>query len=226
MSIVLKGENLVKRYGTYGNVVCAINDINIEIEEGSFVVILGKSGSGKSTMLHMLGGLVPPSSGEVLFKDQKLYHLSDKNLTILRRRNFGFIFQFFNLVTTQNVIENICLTLDLDHKKPDMPYIDEIIELLGLTEKKYKFVYELSGGQQQRVAIARALASKPAVIFADEPTGNLDSESSKEVLDLLKLCQQRYHQTILMVTHDESMAQYASRVIRIADGKIVSDTTN
>ena len=226
MAVILEGKNLVKNYGFNDNIVKAVDGIDIEIEEGSFVAIVGASGSGKSTLLHLLGGLVKPSHGDVLLEGKSIINLSDKKLTILRRRKMGFIFQFFNLISTENVIENIVLPLDLDKKKPDINYIDEIVETLGLTDKKISFIGELSGGQQQRVAIARALASKPAIIFADEPTGNLDSKSSKEVVRLLKTCQQKYNETVVMVTHDEQIASVADRIITIEDGKIIKDIKN
>lgn len=226
MAIILEGKGLVKNYGFSDNVVTALDYVDIQIEEGSFVAVVGPSGSGKSTLLHVLGGLVKPSHGNVLLEGKSIFDLNDKKLTILRRKRMGFIFQFFNLISTENVIENIVLPLDLDKRKPDMDYIDEIIDVLGLEEKRTSFIHELSGGQQQRVAIARALASKPAIIFADEPTGNLDSKSSREVVDLLKTCQRKYNETVVMVTHDESIASVADRIIKIEDGRIVSDIYN
>ena len=224
--MLLKGKNLIKTYGFDDNKVIALNDVSIDIEEGSFVAIVGRSGSGKSTLLHVLSGLVQPNKGEVFLEDQSLYEMNDDKLTRFRRRRMGFVFQFFNLISTQNVIENIVLPIHLDNGIVDNEYIEEIIELLGLTEKKTAFIHELSGGQQQRVAIARALASKPAIIFADEPTGNLDAKSSKEVIELLKIAQRKYHETIIMVTHDEMIASIADRIIRIEDGKIIQDTNN
>lgn len=224
--MILEGRNLKKVYGFDDNRVEALKDLSIEIEEGSFVAIVGRSGSGKSTLLHVLAGLVKPNHGEVLLEGQSLYEMSDDMLTRLRRRRMGFVFQFFNLISTQNVIENIVLPIHLDNGKVDQEYIDEIIELLGLTEKKTAFIHELSGGQQQRVAIARALASKPAIIFADEPTGNLDAKSSQEVVDLLKIAQRQYHETVIMVTHDELIASVADRIITIEDGRIISDTAH
>ena len=206
--MILEGKNLRKTYGFDDNKVDAISDLSIEIEEGSFVAVIGRSGSGKSTLLHVLAGLVKPNTGKVYLEGQSLYDLNDDTLTRLRRRRMGFVFQFFNLIPSQNVYE----------------YIDEIIDLLGLREKKTAFIHELSGGQQQRVAIARALASKPAIIFADEPTGNLDAKSSQEVVDLLKIAQRKYHETVIMVTHDELIASVADRIITIEDGKIVHDT--
>lgn len=224
--IILEGKNLTKIYGFEDNRVEALRDLSIEIEEGSFVAIVGRSGSGKSTLLHVLAGLVKPNIGEVLLEGQSLYTMNDDKLTRLRRRRMGFVFQFFNLISTQNVIENIVLPIHLDNGKVDQDYIDEVIDLLGLTEKKTAFIHELSGGQQQRVAIARALASKPAIIFADEPTGNLDAKSSKEVVDLLKIAQRQYHETVIMVTHDELIASIADRIITIEDGRIINDTMN
>lgn len=226
MGIILKGKDLVKTYGFEDNKVFANNHIDIEIEDGSFVAIIGRSGSGKSTLLHILGGLVKPTHGEVYLEEQPLYELNDHTLTRLRRRRMGFIFQFFNLISTQNVIENIVLPIHLDNGNVDEDYVNEIIELLGLQDKKTAFIHELSGGQQQRVAIARALASKPAIIFADEPTGNLDAKSSKEVVDLLKIAQRKYHETVVMVTHDEQIASVADRIITIEDGKIIHDTAS
>ena len=226
MGIILKGKDLVKIYGFEDNKVFANNHIDIEIEDGSFVAIIGRSGSGKSTLLHILGGLVKPTHGEVYLEEQPLYELNDHTLTRLRRRRMGFIFQFFNLISTQNVIENIVLPIHLDNGNVDEDYVNEIIELLGLQDKKIAFIHELSGGQQQRVAIARALASKPAIIFADEPTGNLDAKSSKEVVDLLKIAQRKYHETVVMVTHDEQIASVADRIITIEDGKIIHDTAS
>ncbi len=222
--MLLKAKNLKKIYGFDDNRVEALKDLSIEIEEGTFVAIVGRSGSGKSTLLHVLGGLVKPDKGEVLLEEQSLYSMSDDTLTRLRRRRMGFVFQFFNLISTQNVIENIVLPIHLDNGKVDEEYIHEIIDLLGLTEKKNAFIHELSGGQQQKVAIARALASKPAIIFADEPTGNLDAKSSKEVVDLLKIAQRQYHETVIMVTHDELIASVADRIITIEDGRIINDT--
>lgn len=222
--MLLKAKNLKKIYGFDDNRVEALKDLSIEIEEGTFVAIVGRSGSGKSTLLHVLGGLVKPDKGEVLLEEQSLYSMSDDTLTRLRRRRMGFVFQFFNLISTQNVIENIVLPIHLDNVKVDEEYIHEIIDLLGLSEKKNAFIHELSGGQQQKVAIARALASKPAIIFADEPTGNLDAKSSKEVVDLLKIAQRQYHETVIMVTHDELIASVADRIITIEDGRIINDT--
>lgn len=224
--MLLEGKNLVKTYGFDDNKVIALNDVSIEIEEGSFVAIVGRSGSGKSTLLHVLAGLVQPNKGEVYLEEQSLYEMNDDKLTRFRRRRMGFVFQFFNLISTQNVIENIVLPIHLDNGIVDDEYIEEIVDLLGLTQKKTAFIHELSGGQQQRVAIARALASKPAIIFADEPTGNLDAKSSKEVIDLLKIAQRKYHETIIMVTHDEMIANVADRIIRIEDGQIIQDTKN
>lgn len=226
MGIILKGKDLVKIYGFEDNKVFANSHIDIEIEDGSFVAIIGRSGSGKSTLLHILGGLVKPTHGEVYLEEQPLYELNDHTLTRLRRRRMGFIFQFFNLISTQNVIENIVLPIHLDNGNVDEDYVNEIIELLGLQDKKIAFIHELSGGQQQRVAIARALASKPAIIFADEPTGNLDAKSSKEVVDLLKIAQRKYHETVVMVTHDEQIASVADRIITLEDGKIIHDTAS
>lgn len=226
MSIILQGKNLRKTYGYDENKVDAVNDLSIDIEEGSFVAIVGRSGSGKSTLLHILAGLVKPNHGEVILEGLSLYDMNDDRLTRLRRRRMGFVFQFFNLISTQNVIENIVLPIHLDDGKVDQDYIDEIVDLLGLTQKKTAFIHELSGGQQQRVAIARALASKPAIIFADEPTGNLDAKSSKEVVDLLKIAQRKYHETVIMVTHDELIAHVADRIITIEDGRIIEDTKN
>lgn len=222
--MLLEGKNLRKTYGFDDNRVDAIRNLSIEIEEGSFVAVVGRSGSGKSTLLHVLAGLVKPNAGEVLLEGQSLYDLNDDTLTRLRRRRMGFVFQFFNLISTQNVIENIVLPIHLDNGDVDQQYIDDIIDLLGLNEKKYAFIHELSGGQQQRVAIARALASKPAIIFADEPTGNLDAKSSQEVVDLLKFAQRKYHETVIMVTHDELIASVADRIITIEDGQIIQDT--
>ena len=226
MGIILKGKDLVKTYGFEDNKVYANNHIDIEIEDGSFVAIIGRSGSGKSTLLHILGGLVKPTYGEVYLEEQPLYELNDSTLTRLRRRRMGFIFQFFNLISTQNVIENIVLPIHLDNGNVDEDYVNEVIALLGLEKKKTAFIHELSGGQQQRVAIARALAGKPAIIFADEPTGNLDAKSLKEVIDLLKIAQRKYHETVVMVTHDEQIASIADRIITIEDGKIIHDTAS
>lgn len=222
--MILEGKNLRKTYGFDDNKVDAIKNLSIDIEEGTFVAIVGRSGSGKSTLLHVLGGLVEPNAGEVFLEGQSLYNMNDDTLTRLRRRRMGFVFQFFNLISTQNVLENIVLPIHLDNEQVDNDYIEEDIQLLGLEDKKYAFIHELSGGQQQRVAIARALASKPAIIFADEPTGNLDAKSSQEVVDLLKIAQRKYHETVIMVTHDELIASIADRIITIEDGQIVQDT--
>ncbi len=224
MSIILNANHIDKTYGKDENEVKALKDVSLAIEEGTFVTIVGQSGSGKSTLLHILGGLDKPNCGEVMLNDINLYALSEDELTILRRRKIGFVFQFFNLIPSQNVYENIVLPLYLDGIEEDKDYVEDLLETLGLTEKKLAYVDELSGGQQQRVAIARALASKPSVILLDEPTGNLDSKNSKEVIDLLKISQRKYHQTIIMVTHDALMANKSDRIIAIEDGKIISDS--
>jgi putative ABC transport system ATP-binding protein len=220
---VVKMCQVSKVYGENETEVYALRNIHLDIEEGTFVTIVGKSGSGKSTLLHVMGGLEKPNSGEVIIQDISLYDLKEDELTILRRRQIGFVFQFFNLIPSQNVYENIILPMRLDGRKEDSEYVEDIIRMLGLEEKKLSYIDELSGGQQQRVAIARALASKPTIILLDEPTGNLDSQNSEEVMDLLKISQRRYNQTIVMVTHDAMMANKADRIITIEDGQIVGD---
>lgn len=216
-------KNVTKFYGYGFNRIKVLDHFHLSIEEGQMVAINGTSGSGKSTLLHIMGGLERPEAGDVIIENRNIYRLSNEELTILRRRRIGFIFQFYNLVPAINVYENIVLPIHLDGQEEDKAYIDELLDMLDLRDKKYHFVDELSGGQQQRVAIARALASKPAIIFADEPTGNLDSQNSKEVLEILKLSQKRYHQTIVLVTHDAKIASYADVIYRIEDGKIVGD---
>ncbi|MDE6953311.1 MAG: ABC transporter ATP-binding protein [Erysipelotrichales bacterium] len=223
MNYIVKMNNITKRYGKGAQEVCALNHVNLDIEEGTFVAIVGKSGSGKSTLLHIMGGLEKPESGDVKIQDISLYQMKEDKLTILRRRKIGFVFQFFNLIPSQNVYENIILPLQLDGREEDEEYINDIIHILGLQDKKFAYIDELSGGQQQRVAIARSLATRPSIILLDEPTGNLDSHNSQEVIDLLKISQRKYHQTIVMVTHDALFASKADRVITIEDGKIVGD---
>ena len=223
MKSVVKMCQVSKVYGENETEVYALRNIHLDIEEGTFVTIVGKSGSGKSSLLHVMGGLEKPNSGEVIIQDISLYDLKEDELTILRRRQIGFVFQFFNLIPSQNVYENIILPMRLDGRKEDSEYVEDIIRMLGLEEKKLSYIDELSGGQQQRVAIARALASKPTIILLDEPTGNLDSQNSEEVMDLLKISQRRYNQTIVMVTHDAMMANKADRIITIEDGQIVGD---
>ena len=218
---ILQAKDLTKIYGSGENAVYALNGMNFSVEKGEFVAVVGTSGSGKSTLLHMLGGLDRPTSGSVTVDGKEIFSLKDEALTIFRRRKIGFVFQNYNLVPVLNVYENIVLPIQLDGKVPDAAYIDSIIETLGLESKLKNLPNNLSGGQQQRVAIARALASKPAIILADEPTGNLDSKTSQDVLGLLKVTSQKYAQTIVMITHNEEIAQLADRIIRIEDGKIV-----
>ncbi|MDY4575690.1 MAG: ABC transporter ATP-binding protein [Intestinibacter sp.] len=218
---ILKANNLIKIYGKDENMVSALNDVSLEIEEGEFVAIVGTSGSGKSTLLNMLGGLDTMTRGEVYINGKRINDMNDEELTIFRRRNIGFIFQNYNLVPILNVYENIVLPIELDGVKIDTEYVDSIIEILGLKDKITNMPNNLSGGQQQRVAIARALATKPAIILADEPTGNLDSKTSMDVIGLLKMTSNKFNQTIVMITHNEEIAQLADRVIRIEDGRIV-----
>ena len=217
---ILKAENLVKIYGQGENEVKALNNVSLEIEEGEFVSIVGSSGSGKSTLLNMLGGLDRFTSGDIYINNKKLGDMKDEELTIFRRRNIGFVFQNYNLVPILNVYENIVLPIELDGMKIDEEYIDSIINTLGLNQTLTNMPNNLSGGQQQRVAIARAIATKPAIILADEPTGNLDSKTSMDVIGLLKMTSQKFNQTIVMITHNEEIAQLADRIIRIEDGKI------
>lgn len=223
MNEIVKLINITKTYGKKNNKVHALKNINLEIEKGSFVTIIGQSGSGKSTLLHILGGLDKPDSGTVIIGNHSLYELNDKDLTIFRRRNIGFVFQFFNLVYSQNVYENIVLPLYIDGKEEDKDYINDLLNTLGIENKRKAYIDELSGGQQQRVAIARALATKPDIILLDEPTGNLDSTNTKEIIELLKLSQVKYNQTIVMVTHDNNLTKHSDRIITIDDGMIVGD---
>lgn len=218
---ILQAKDLRKIYGSGEQEVHALDGVNFSVEKGEFVAIVGTSGSGKSTLLHMLGGLDRPTSGSVTVDGKEIFSLKDEALTIFRRRKIGFVFQNYNLVPVLNVYENIVLQVQLDGRKTDTVYINSIIETLGLENKLTNLQNNLSGGQQQRVAIARALASKPAIILADEPTGNLDSKTSQDVLGLLKVTSQKYAQTIVMITHNEEIAQLADRIIRIEDGKIV-----
>ena len=222
MMSILKTNELKKQYGTRSNLVKALDGVALNVEPGEFVAIVGTSGSGKSTLLHMLGGLDTPTSGSVEVDGKELSKMNDDQLTIFRRRNIGFIFQNYNLVPILNVYENIVLPIELDGEKPDKTFVDKIVKMLGLTEKLNNLPNNLSGGQQQRVAIARALATKPAIILADEPTGNLDSKTSQEVLGLLKMTSQQFHQTIVMITHNNEIAQLADRIVRIEDGRIVA----
>ena len=222
--IILQTHNLTKIYGEGETEVIALNNANLSVEKGEFAAIVGTSGSGKSTLLHMVGGLDNPTSGTVIVDGQKTDTLDKDELTVFRRRNIGFVFQQYNLVPMLTVWENIVLPLKLDGRTPEKKYLDEIITTLGLEKKLNRMPNELSGGQQQRVAIARALAAKPAILLADEPTGNLDSKTSQDVIGLLKVTGSRFHQTILMITHNEEIAQTADRIIRIEDGKIVSDS--
>ena len=219
---ILETNNLKKIYGSGESEVRALDGVSLEVEQGEFVSIVGTSGSGKSTLLHMLGGLDRPDDGDVFVDGKDIFSLGDEEITIFRRRKIGFVFQNYNLVPSLNVYENIVLPIQLDGREPDQKYIDLIIETLGLTEKLGNLPNTLSGGQQQRVAIARALAAKPAIILADEPTGNLDSKTSQDVMGLLKITGERFSQTIVMITHNEEIAQLADRIIRIEDGKIVS----
>ena len=221
---ILKTVDLQKIYGQGETEVKALDGVNLEVEKGEFVAIVGTSGSGKSTMLHIIGGLDNPTSGQVIVDGQNLSHMTDEELTIFRRRNIGFVFQQYNLVPMLNVWENIILPVKLDGKKVEKGYVDEIIDTLGIRTKLENLPSALSGGQQQRVAIARALAAKPAILLADEPTGNLDSKTSQDVLGLLKVTSKRFHQTIVMNTHNEESAQMADRILQIEDGKIVSDS--
>ena len=218
---ILETLDLKKYYGSGETAVHALDGVNLSVEEGEFVAVVGTSGSGKSTLLHMLGGLDRPTAGTVTVDGREIFGLSDEELTIFRRRKIGFVFQNYNLVPILNVYENIVLPVQLDGRRPDGAYLDQVIEALGLGEKLQNLPNHLSGGQQQRVAIARALAAKPAIVLADEPTGNLDSRTSQDVLGLLKVTGQKFGQTMVMITHNEEIAQLADRIVRIEDGKIV-----
>ena len=219
---VLETKDLKKVYGAGAGQVRALDGVTLSVEKGEFVAVVGTSGSGKSTLLHMLGGLDRPTSGSVTVDGQDLSTLKDEALTIFRRRKIGFVFQSFNLVPVLNVKENLVLPVELDGREADEAYIRQIVEMLGLEEKLTSLPNNLSGGQQQRVAIARALAAKPAIVLADEPTGNLDSRTSQDVMGLFKVTGERFSQTIVMITHNEEIAQMADRIIRIEDGRIVT----
>ena len=218
---ILETRDLKKYYGSGETQVRALDGVDLKVESGEFVAIVGTSGSGKSTLLHMLGGLDRPSSGSVLVNGREIFSLKDEELTIFRRRKIGFVFQSYNLVPVLSVYENIVLPVELDGRKPDRDYIHEVISTLGLEKKLDNLPNQLSGGQQQRVAIARAMAAKPAILLADEPTGNLDSKTSQDVLSLMKVTGQKFSQTMVMITHNEEIAQTAHRIVRIEDGRIV-----
>ena len=219
---VLKAENLIKIYGKGENQVKALNGVSLSVEKGEFVAVVGTSGSGKSTLLHMLGGLDRPDSGKVYIEDKDIFALKEEELTIFRRRKIGFVFQSYNLVPVLSVYENVVLPVELDGKKADRAFVNDILDTLGIREKAANLPGQLSGGQQQRAAIARALAAKPAILLCDEPTGNLDSRTSQDVLGLLKISGQKFPQTIVMITHNEEIAQMADRIIRIEDGRILA----
>lgn len=222
MMNILQTQDLRKIYGSGDTAVHALAGVNLKVNKGEFVAIVGTSGSGKSTLLHMLGGLDRPTDGSVMVDGKNIFGLKDEALTIFRRRKIGFVFQNFNLVPVLNVYENIVLPIRLDGNSPDAAYVDTIIETLGLQSKLQNLPNNLSGGQQQRVAIARALATKPAIVLADEPTGNLDSKTSQDVLGLMKVTSHKFAQTIVMITHNEEIAQLADRIVRIEDGLIVT----
>ena len=218
---ILKVQNLTKKYGKKDTEVVALDNVSFRVEKGEFIAIVGASGSGKSTLLHLMGGVDKPTSGKVFINDKDIYQLSKDDLAIFRRREIGIIYQFYNLIPILNVKENILLPCNLDGKKVEEKHLQEIIELLGLSNREEHLPNQLSGGQQQRVAIGRAIINNPSIILADEPTGNLDSKSSKEIIELLKKSNKKYNQTILLITHDMSIAEQADRIIKIQDGKIV-----
>ena len=218
---ILKVEHLVKQYGKDDNAVLAVNDISFSVEQGEFVAIVGSSGSGKSTLLHLLGGVDKPTSGKVYIQGEDIYSLNSDKIAIFRRRQVGLIYQFYNLIPILNVKENITLPCELDGRTPDKSELDELINTLGLKDRVTHLPNELSGGQQQRVSIGRALINHPAILLADEPTGNLDSRSSDEIVELLKLSNQKYKQTIVMITHNLEIAKIADRILRIEDGRLV-----
>ena len=220
---ILKVENLTKSYGSGEAKVDALKNVNLSIKKGEFVAIVGPSGSGKSTLLHLLGGVDRPTSGKVYINDVDIYNLKEKDLSIFRRRNVGLIYQFYNLIPVLSVKENILLPAELDNKKIDKEFLDDLLKTLGLKERENHLPNELSGGQQQRTSIGRALINRPSIVLADEPTGNLDSKNSKEVLELLKLSVKKYNQTLIMITHDNNIALQADRVITIEDGIIKSN---
>jgi putative ABC transport system ATP-binding protein len=220
---ILRTENLCKSYGSRDTRVDALKNATLSVNKGEFIAVVGPSGSGKSTLLHLIGGVDKPTSGKVFVDDIDIYNLNEKQLAIFRRRKVGFVFQFYNLVPVLTTEENILLPILLDNKKPDKAYINELLDLLGLQDRKNHLPSELSGGQQQRVSIGRALAYKPSIILADEPTGNLDSKNSKEIIDLLKISVKRYNQTLMVITHDVDIASQADRVITIEDGIVSKD---
>ena len=224
MSSILRTTDLKKYYGSGETTVKALDGVNFSVEDGEFVAIVGTSGSGKSTLLHMIGGLDRPTAGKVEVSGKDIFSLKDDELTIFRRRKIGFVFQNYNLVPVLNVYENIVLPVELDGNQVDQKHLDSILQTLGLDQKTGRLPGELSGGQQQRVAIARALASKPAIILAYEPTGNLDSKTSQDVLGLLRITSNKFLQTIVMITHNEEIAQMADRIIRIEDGRIATSS--
>jgi putative ABC transport system ATP-binding protein len=220
---VLEVRNLSKTYGKDGTEVRALDNVSFTVDKGEFLAVVGASGSGKSTLLHLLGGVDRPTGGKVLIDNKDIYGMNESQLAIFRRRNIGLIYQFYNLIPTLTVTENIMLPRLLDGRKADKEKLEKILETTGLTERKNHLPNQLSGGQQQRVSVGRALINDPAIILADEPTGNLDSKSSREVIELLKAANKRYNQTLLIITHDEKIALQADRIITIEDGKIVSD---
>lgn len=220
---ILKVENLSKIYGKGDNQVKALNDVSFSVEKGEFVAIVGQSGSGKSTLLHIIGGVDKPTSGHIFVDGQDVHKKNREQLAIFRRRQVGLIYQFYNLIPVLNVVENIVLPIRLDGQEVNEERVNELLEELGLTERRKHLPSQLSGGQQQRVSIGRAIINAPAIVLADEPTGNLDSKSGQEIIELLKLSNKKYGQTLLMITHDENIALQADRIIRIADGEIVSD---
>ena len=223
MSIILQAEKLYKEYKTSSGAVNALNGVDLSIEKGLFYAIIGRSGSGKSTLLHVLSGLDRPTSGKVLIGGVDMFSFSDEKMAIFRRRSMGFVFQQFNLLDEYSVLNNICMPLRLDGRKPDETFLAEVTKMLGIEEKLKKYPYELSGGEQQRVALARSILAKPHIIFADEPTGNLDKKAGEDTLNLLSSCAARFGQTLIIVTHDLEIAKKADRIIKIEDGKIVSN---
>ncbi len=223
MSIILQAEKLYKEYKTSSGAVNALNGVDLSIEKGLFYAIIGRSGSGKSTLLHVLSGLDRPTSGKVLIGGVDMFSFSDEKMAIFRRRSMGFVFQQFNLLDEYSVLNNICMPLRLDGRKPDETFLAEVTKMLGIEEKLKKYPYELSGGEQQRVAIARSILAKPHIIFADEPTGNLDKKAGEDTLNLLSSCAARFGQTLIIVTHGLEIAKKADRIIKIEDGKIVSN---